>query len=171
MKFFKIRENAILPKYQTRYSAGFDFHACLTADEPIKAYNLNNREVSVPVKGNGDEDPYFVANPGIRYLVPTGLIMELEKSTQMLAIHPRSGMALKKGIIMANCTGIIDCDYVDEIFLMVYNISDTSVVIKHGDRIAQGVISNIHHVNIGETTERPQQKTERMGGLGSTGTN
>lgn len=165
--FFKLREQAVIPKYQTQASAGFDLHAALVPGETITAYNLNNRKIDVPVKG-GLEGAYFVALPGLRYLVPTGLVFDTPKD-HMVEIHPRSGISLKQGIVLANCTGIIDSDYVEEVFVMTLNISDMSVVIRNGERIAQGIVAPISQPKIEELKTRPSQKTDRNGGLGSTG--
>lgn len=171
LRVFKLSEHAIVPKYQTKYSAGFDIHACLKGIESFSAYNLNNRKIDVQVKPpvGGSDDPFFIAMPGIRYVVPTGLIFDIDSSNQLLDMRARSGIAIKQGITLANDTGVIDYDYTDELFVAVVNISDTSVMIKHGDRIAQGIIVNITQTDIREISERPNQKSDRAGGIGSTG--
>ena len=66
--------------------------------------------------------------------------------------------------------GIIDADYVEESFMMLENISDSLATISNGERIAQCLIEKTLRMEIVETTERPEQKTDRDGGFGSTGT-
>lgn len=170
MNFFKLNPSAKIPAYQTRFSAGFDLHACLDGNVEVKAFNLNNREITVPVR-QVEGKSTLVMSPGIRYLIPTGLIVEIEKSNLGLFLYPRSGMALKKGLNLSNCVGVIDCDYVEELFIPLVNTSDVTVVVTQGDRVAQGVIHNIHHGHLLETKERPLAKSERSGGFGSTGEN
>lgn len=171
LNVFKISEHAIVPKYQTQFSAGFDIHACLKGLSHIKSYNLNNREINTEIKKmpSNNNNEFFVALPGIRYLVPTGLIFDITKPYQFLDVRARSGMAIKQGIVLANSTGVIDYDYVDELFVALFNISDTSVIINHGDRVAQGVMVDISSQSITEVSERPLPKSDRKGGIGSTG--
>jgi dUTPase len=52
---------------------------------------------------------------------------------------------------------------------MLYNASADEVVIKNGDRIAQGELVKTYTYSIEETKEIPEQKTDRVGGFGSTG--
>jgi dUTP pyrophosphatase len=80
-------------------------------------------------------------------------------------------MSVKYGIGLANSTGIIDSDYVEELFVPVYNMGDTPITIYHGDRIAQALLEEVKQYTLVERKSRPEQKTERAGGLGSTGTN
>jgi dUTPase len=69
---------------------------------------------------------------------------------------------------LANNTGIIDSDYVDPLYVVLYNLSDTLVMIKNGERIAQGMLQKTLKYTLSETTTKPEQKTDRDGGLGST---
>tara|TARA_B100000085_G_C18450339_1_gene474595 strand:- start:677 stop:970 length:294 start_codon:yes stop_codon:yes gene_type:complete len=85
-------------------------------------------------------------------------------------VHPRSGNALKKGLITANNVGIIDEDYVEECNCIMINISHDTILVEHGDRIAQAEMRRTEHYAIGRINKRPEQKTERDGGFGSTGT-
>jgi hypothetical protein len=79
-------------------------------------------------------------------------------------------MSLKKGLVLANAEGVIDADYVEEVFIMVTNISDNPIVIGDGERIAQGeLVKNVEYL-IEQTVSRPLGKSSRQGGFGSTGT-
>jgi dUTP pyrophosphatase len=78
-------------------------------------------------------------------------------------------MALKYGLVLANCEGVIDEDYVNETQLIILNTSDDVMKIYHGDRLAQGELIRYEQVSIEETWEKPTQKSNRVGGFGSTG--
>ena len=72
---------------------------------------------------------------------------------------------------MPNGEGIIDSDYYHQTFVMLYNSSADEVRICHGDRIAQGELIKTCDYQILETKDIPERKTNRVGGLGSTGVN
>jgi dUTP pyrophosphatase len=84
-------------------------------------------------------------------------------------IHPRSGLALKSGITLINCEGVIDSDYVEPTYITLLNLSDSIVEIKDGDRVAQGELVRSETYEIEEMTDRPEPKSSRKGGFGSTG--
>jgi len=169
MNIFRDKETATLPVYATQGSACFDLHACIEEGTKYLSYNPFNRPVEHPVKltGNG---PVIQIHSDSRVLVPTGLIFDIPE-LHLMKIFIRSSMALKMGLTLANSVAIIDSDYVDPLFVMLYNMSDTIVTIHHGDRIAQGALEKMTVSALTETAERPTQKTDRVGGLGSTGVN
>jgi dUTP pyrophosphatase len=105
---------------------------------------------------------------GDRVAVPTGLILDIPEGYSV-RLHPRSGLALKNGISMANCEGIIDSDYVDELKVIIVNNGGEPFVIKHGDRICQGELIKTLDYTIEQCYTKPVQKTDRNGGFGSTG--
>ena len=106
--------------------------------------------------------------PGERVLVPTGCIMDIPQGYSV-RIHARSGTSLKQGLVLANAEGVIDSDYVEEVFVMLHNISGNAVTINHGDRVAQAeLVKNVEY-SVEETPARPLHKTKRQGGFGSTG--
>ena len=130
-----------LPDYGTPLSAGMDLRANL--DKPITLIPLERR------------------------LVPTGLFMELPEGFEA-QIRPRSGLALKKGISVANSPGTIDADYRGEIGIILINLSDVSFVINDGERICQMVINKVEKVTW--TQVASLEDSERgAGGFGHTG--
>lgn len=141
--FKKMRPDAIIPQYQTEFSAGCDLCACLEGDMTVGAGEI--------VK------------------IPTGLSAELEgEKNAVLLIYARSSLATKFGIAPANCVGVVDWDYRGELIVVLRNYSDKSYVIKSGDRIAQLVVTPILRPEICEAVELSD--TERgAGGFGSTG--
>ncbi|QWT17006.1 dUTP diphosphatase [Collinsella sp. zg1085] len=106
--------------------------------------------------------------PFERVLVPTGLAMALPDGYAGLVL-PRSGMALKRGLTIANTPGLIDAHYRGELKVICVNINpDQVITIEAGERIAQLVIQEIPAVTIHELDELDQ--TDRgAGGFGSSG--
>jgi dUTP pyrophosphatase len=101
-------------------------------------------------------------------LVGTGLIVHVPDG-HFLAILARSSTPLKRGLVVANGVGVIDSDYcgpADEMKIQLLNITDQSVTIARGDRLAQGVVLAAPRVEWEEVTETSAQS---RGGFGSTG--
>ena len=168
MNVYKVNERAELPEYATDGSACFDVKACIENGQRLKSYNAWNKEMPVAVKGVGQNKDAFQLPPAVRVLVPTGLIFDIPEG-YVMKMYIRSGTALKKGLTLVNGVGIIDSDYVEESFLMLENVSESMSLIEHGERIAQCLIEPITREPINEISERPEQKTSRDGGFGSTG--
>ncbi|MBQ8078956.1 MAG: dUTP diphosphatase [Oscillospiraceae bacterium] len=140
--FEKIHPKAILPERKTAQSAGADLFACL--DEPIMIY------------------------PGETAMVPIGVKCQPTRPDVALLIYPRSGLASKHGITLANAVGVVDSDYRGEWFVPLHNISREPFAVAHGMRVAQLVVTPVLFPEIGETD--CVDETERgAGGFGSTG--
>jgi len=130
-----------LPSYQTKGSAGLDLQAVL--------------EEAITLK------------PLERALVKTGLFIALEPGYEA-QVRPRSGLAFKQGISVLNAPGTIDADYRGEIGVILVNLSNETVSIAPGERIAQLVIAKYSQIewNLSASLD----ETERgAGGFGSTG--
>lgn len=131
-----------LPHYATEGAAGMD--VCAALDEPL------------------------MMNPMERLAVPTGLAMAIPHGYE-IQVRPRSGLALKQGLTVANAPGTIDSDYRGEVKVILINLGQDAVEITHGMRIAQLVLAPV-------SMARPQlvttlDETDRgAGGFGSTGT-
>lgn len=100
--------------------------------------------------------------------MPTGLIFDIPEGYS-IRLHPRSGNALKIGLVLANAEGIVDEDYVEPTYVLMTNMSTVSLRIDHGMRIAQGEVVYDQRFEIVETETKPNQKSDRDGGFGSTG--
>lgn len=173
LKVFKCVPEATVPSYSTKSSACFDLHACIPVGTKLKA----KVPTEVSYRGSSSEDTCeLVVNsdcivsipPRSRVLIPTGLKFDIPPNSS-IRLHPRSGLSFKNGITLCNCEGVIDEDYVDEIFIAVCNISNVHFSIKHGDRICQAELMRDHRYDIMEVSEAPSKKTDRNGGFGSTG--
>ena len=104
---------------------------------------------------------------GQRLGVPTGWSMELPQGYEA-QIRPRSGLAAKHGVTVANAPGTIDSDYRGEIIVLLVNLGQGTLTISPGDRVAQMVIAPVARAKIEEVTELSQ--TDRgSGGFGHTG--
>jgi dUTP pyrophosphatase len=111
-------------------------------------------------------EPLTVA-PGQRVLIPTGLAIALPAGYE-LQIRPRSGLALRNGIILPNSPGTIDEDYRGEIQVIVLNTGAEPFRVERGTRIAQGVLAPV--VRVGWVEVADLDVTARdTGGFGSTG--
>lgn len=168
MKVFKYHETAEIPTFATQGSACFDLKVSLLEDTKVRSFNPHQREMLMPVKMASNGKLSVQLQPQFRTLLPTGLIFDIPER-QVLKMYIRSSMALKNALLLANGVAIIDSDYTDPVYIMIYNASDTPVVVYDGDRIAQGMLEKTLNYSLDETKERPSPKGDRTGGLGSTG--
>lgn len=130
-----------LPTYATEGSAGMDLRANI--DAPI------------------------VLHPMERKLIPTGLYIALPMGYEA-QVRPRSGLALKHGISVCNSPGTVDCDYRNEIGVILINFGQEDFVVNDGERIAQMIIAKYERAEWEPVDELDE--TERgMGGYGHTG--
>ena len=130
-----------LPEYATAGAAGMDLLAAVDA-------------------------PLVVA-PGARALVPTGLLVAVPAGHE-LQIRPRSGLALRHGLVLPNSPGTIDEDYRGELQVIVMNLGEAAFTVERGMRIAQAVLAPVTRAAFREVATL--DGTERgAGGFGSTG--
>lgn len=114
-------------------------------------------------------DNHLILFPGERALIPTGLKMSCDVN-HYLALYPRSGNALKRGLTLINCTGIGDRDYKDEYYITLVNNSRHAAIIEDGENLAQLIVRYYADVDICERPQGlPEVNSNRDGGLGSTG--
>ena len=110
----------------------------------------------------------IVVAPGERAMVPTGVAVAIPDGHAGLVL-PRSGLASRQGLTLANAPGLIDSGYRGEVICAVVNLDRAeSVSISRGDRIAQLVIVALPTVAPGWVEELPGSK-RGDGGFGSTG--
>jgi len=134
-------EGLALPAYATAGAAGMDLLAAVDA-------------------------PVTLA-PGARALIPTGLAVALPAGYE-LQIRPRSGLALRHGIVLPNSPGTIDEDYRGELQVILLNAGDAPFTVERGTRIAQAVLSPVTRARWHEVTELDATARD-TGGFGSTG--
>lgn len=130
-----------LPEYATAGAAGMDAVAAI--DAPL------------------------VLAPGQRAAVPTGLAMAIPDGFEV-QVRPRSGLAFKHGLTVANAPGTIDSDYRGELKVLLVNLGTDSVTIERGMRIAQLVPAAVTRALL--VVVATLDDTNRgSGGFGSTG--
>lgn len=141
LKIKRLEHNVNVPEYKTAGAAGMDL--CAAISEPITLKPLE------------------------RYLIPTGLQIELEHGYEA-QIRPRSGLSIKHGITLINCVGTIDEDYRGEVCVPVVNLSNETYTIQPQERIAQMIIARVEQAKIEVVTELTDT-IRGAGGFGSTG--
>ncbi len=135
-----------LPSYESAGAAGADLRANLAA----------------PARGAG-----MTLEPGQRALVPTGLRLEIPDGFEV-QVRPRSGLALKHGIGLANAPGTIDSDYRGPLGVILINHGDAPFIVEHGARIAQLVVAPVARARFA-AVDRLGGTARGAGGFGSTG--
>ena len=103
-----------------------------------------------------------------RVLIPTGLILDIPAG-HSVRLHSRSGLVWEQGLYLTNCEGVIDWDYVEPLYVMMTNLSQSPKSINNGNRICQAELVERIQYDFIEAKNPPVQKTERDGGFGSTG--
>lgn len=168
LKIYKMKPDVQGIAWGSSSAACFDVSAYLTFQSSIKAYTKNNQ--SVEIFASIDETGAFVEIPSEwRLLIPTGMIFDIPQN-HFMRVYPRSGLSAKKGLNLINCVGIIDEDYVEELFIPLYNNSQEKIKIYNGDRIAQGELVKVEdRLKFTYINEKPQRRGNREGGFGSTG--
>ena len=140
LKITRLDPTIPLPTYGTDEAAGFDLAAA--SDMTI--------------------------GPGQIALVRTGLIIEVPTG-HFLAIFARSSTPLKRGLVVPNGVGVVDPDYSgpdDEVMIQVLNFTKADVVVRRGDRLAQGIVLPAPRVMWNEVEEI---REVTRGGFGATG--
>jgi dUTP pyrophosphatase len=162
LKIWKTHPSNQIPKKQTEGSACFDLQFQGHGKTEYKGFSRHNKAFTRPLNN------MISIQPGDRTMVPTGLILDIPEG-HSVRVHARSGLSLKQGLVLANAEGVIDSDYVEELMVLIWNISDNAINIHTGDRIAQAELIKDETYSIVETAARPGVKTSRVGGMGSTG--
>ena len=141
LPFKRVRPEGALPSSQHDGDAGLDLHAAVDA----------------------------TVKPGERVMVPTGVAVAIPDGHAGLVL-PRSGLASRLGLTLANAPGLIDAGYRGEVICAVVNLDrEVPVRIARGDRIAQLVIVAVPNLEPGWVDELPPSGRGEDG-FGSTGT-
>jgi len=145
VRFRRLDGNADLPipAYATSGAAGFDLRAAVPDDAP------------------------FLLRPGERMLVPTGFACAVPHGYEM-QVRPRSGLAVKHGVSVANSPGTVDSDYRGPLMVCLINLGREPFAIRRGDRIAQAVVAPAPQLTLIEADEL-DATARGEGGFGSTG--
>lgn len=139
LKVTRLHPSVPLPAYGTAGAAAFD----LAAAEDVE---IGPREIK---------------------LVGTGLVIAVPEG-HFLGIFARSSTPLKRGLVVANGVGVLDSDYcgpTDELKIQLLNITDATISVTAGDRLAQGIVLQSPRVEFVEANATAPSR----GGFGSTG--
>jgi dUTP pyrophosphatase len=134
-------EGLPLPSRATPGSSGYDLCAAVETDVVIPA--------------------------GARVLIPTGFSIAVPAGYEA-QVRPRSGLALRHGIVLPNAPGTIDADYRGELKVIVMNAGEKEFTVRRGDRIAQLVIAPVVAAEWVEVAELAET-VRGAGGFGHTG--
>ena len=164
--FEPLAEDVRTPERSTEESAGYDVRACFGAGT-VRIYRAAAGAIGkeAPERLDGGDLAIRLA-PGDRALVPTGFRARLPSGVEA-QIRMRSSLAWKRGLIVPNAPGTVDADYPHEWFVLVLNASPEPVTIEDGERIAQIVLHR--YATASWEVGRVAVTTDRVGGLGSTG--
>ena len=130
-----------MPRYQTADAAGMDLHAALDQSMRIE--------------------------PGAVVAVPTGLAMAIPRGFEG-QVRPRSGLARKHRVTVANAPGTIDSDYRGECMVLLIHLGGEPFTIEPKDRVAQLVIAPVVQAEV-EVVDALSTTERGAGGFGSTG--
>jgi len=133
--------NLQLPAYESPGAAGMDVAAAIESD--------------------------IVIAPGERHAVPTGFAMAVPDGHEV-QIRPRSGLALRHGVTIANAPGTIDSDYRGEVRIILINLGESPFTVSRGMRIAQMVVAPVIQASP-VRVDRLDATDRADGGFGSTG--
>lgn len=141
LKVKRLSNKATLPARATPGSVGFDIAACLQEN--------------------------IVIMPGETHLIKTGFSIALEPYYAAF-IYSRSGLGVKRGIVLSQCVGVVDSDYRGEVVVPLKNTSNTPFEVKNSDRIAQMVITKCE-LPTPIVVEELDETERGEAGFGSTG--
>ena len=130
-----------LPRYMSEHASGMDVCAACEQDVTI--------------------------NPGDVKLIPCGFYMAVPVGYEA-QIRPRSGLAIKHGIVLPNSPGTIDADYRGEVCVILGNIGRDGFVVRRGMRVAQMVIAAVSQCEV-VVVEQLDETDRGHGGFGHTG--
>ena len=153
IKVKKLSKTVTIPTYQTPGAAGMDLHADLI-DRPIGMLMKIRDEWTTRIY------------PDETLLIPCGFSIEVPEGYEA-QVRSRSGLAMKKKVIVANSPGTIDSDYRGEVGVLLRNEGTEAFYITHGDRIAQLVICPVVKVKLVEADEL-SDTIRKDSGFGST---
>ena len=134
-------EDIPLPRYMSEHASGMDIFAAVEEPTEIK--------------------------PGDIKLIPTGIHIAVPPGYEA-QIRPRSGLALKHGVTVANTPGTIDADYRGEVGIIMANVGRDPFVVNRGERVAQMVVQAVERVEW-EEQESLDETDRNAGGFGHTG--
>lgn len=149
------------PSYSKAGDSGMDLRAWITIPEEVQFVSSDYWPLRTVLK------------PLERKLIHTGIYVEIPYGYE-IQVRPKSGQALKKGLVVLNTPGTVDVNYRGEICVIAINLSNEEIIIEDGEKIAQMVVCPVQHEGLVdvEIVDEISTDTERgTGGFGHTGVN
>ena len=134
-------EDIALPQYMSEHAAGMDVYAACEGEVRIAPGDVK------------------LLHAGFYMAVPVGYEAQM---------RPRSGLAMKYGIVLPNSPGTIDADYRGEVCVILGNVARDEFVVTRGMRIAQMVIAPVTRAEVIEV-DSLDETARGSGGFGHTG--
>jgi dUTP pyrophosphatase len=134
-------EGVDLPEYQSEHAAGMDLHAAVAED--------------------------VVIAPGKTALIPCGFAMAIPPGYEA-QVRPRSGLAAKHAVTVANAPGTIDADYRGEVMVILINLGEKDFVVTRNMRVAQMLLAPVYTIRW-DVVDELSDTTRGEGGFGHTG--
>lgn len=168
-----LHEDAVVPFQATTEAAGMDLTALLWRDILLYPSNLEAKpdedDVSIIVEPKTEGDLVYIdLMPNERALIPTGLRVQAGEGF-CEKLYPRSGTSSKRGLSLANCVGIIDRDYGNELMILIVNNSHNIKRIHSGMRVCQLTVEPVVKTQVMLVDVLPAIESNRIGGMGSSG--
>jgi dUTP pyrophosphatase len=162
--FEPLHSDVPIPSRGTTASAGYDLAAYLKG-RTVRVWHGGIPTERATISRDGTA--MLELAPGEKALVPLGFKAQLPAGVEA-QVRPRSGTSVKTDLVIVNAPGTIDPDYAEEWCVPVKNGGPDTLVIRHGERIAQAIFARfeVHDLVAGTV----QRTTDRAGGFGSTGT-
>jgi hypothetical protein len=124
--YYPLHDSVKEPIWGTEQAACFDLYTHFEPGVVVRGYDSVNRErlyevfTGGDIRDSGNTDRHILIPTQNRVLIPTGLIFDIPEGFSV-RLHSRSSLSLKKGLMMVNGEGIIDSDYFDECYMMLFN--------------------------------------------------
>ena len=166
MTEFKLAEGVEMPKYETEGASGKD----VIAHSIIKVFKGDQEVVGdklEKVKQSFADRGYIKLRPFERILFGTGITVADMDSEEEIQVRSRSGVALKRGLIVANSPGTVDADYRGQIGVIILNSTPFLNKVEKGERIAQIVHATVIRPYVEQVTD-VTETARGEGGYGST---
>ena len=132
-----------LPSYATEGSAAIDLRACM------------EKEIEI--------------HPGETAFIDSGIAINIKDPNVVGIIAPRSGLGIKKGIVLANTIGVIDSDYQGEIKIGLFNRGQSTYIVKPGERICQMMFMPVVNAVLNLVQDFSNETVRGQGGFGHSG--
>lgn len=156
-----------MPQYANETDACMDLKARIVNNEPRSLEFPNWKTGLVNILHESFNSAYIM--PGQMEIIPTGVQVAIPEGHVMM-MFVRSSTGIKKGLSLANGTGIIDAGYRDEIMMALINHTTEPIEIKDGDRLCQFIVLPYTKLNLTSVADDADFRNgDRGGGIGSTG--